>query len=137
MANYYEVLGIEQNCSQNEIKTSFRKRAKEIHPDIQGLHSNSHDKMRQLIKAYETLSDPEKRFEYDKRLKFNNDEFNYRDFLYRKKSDPAIKCRLIFYDLKDVTRYQKGMLGPYLENLTLFFSQYLFIGHLEHQGETG
>lgn len=99
MTNYYEVLGIEPNCSQNEVKTSFRKRAKEIHPDIQGLYSNSHDKMRLLIKAYETLSDPQKRHEYDKKITYKKEDFNYRDFLYRKKNDPSIKCRLIFYDL--------------------------------------
>lgn len=66
--NYYELLGISTSASANEIKQKFRKLAKEIHPDKSKI-SDSKEKMAELNKAYEVLSDNEKRSEYDKYFK--------------------------------------------------------------------
>ncbi|WP_406615953.1 DnaJ C-terminal domain-containing protein [Mycoplasmopsis hyopharyngis] len=62
--DYYEVLGISKNATEKEIKTAYRKLAMKYHPDI--LKDGSSDaKMRELNEAYDTLSDAEKRKEYD------------------------------------------------------------------------
>jgi curved DNA-binding protein CbpA len=56
MTNYYEVLGIEQGSTPQEIKKSFRRRAKEIHPDVRrdgGIRSE--EDMRLLLAAYAVL----------------------------------------------------------------------------------
>ena len=58
MINYYEILGIAQNSTAQEIKKSFRKRAKEIHPDVRpDGDERSDEEMRLLLTAYEVLSD--------------------------------------------------------------------------------
>jgi molecular chaperone DnaJ len=62
MKNYYEILGIQENSSQDEIKKSYRKLSKEYHPDI---NPNGGDKFKEINEANEILSDPQKRQQYD------------------------------------------------------------------------
>jgi molecular chaperone DnaJ len=59
--NYYETLGVARDASAEDIKSAFRKLAKEHHPDAGG----EEDKFKELNEAYEVLSDPEKRSQYD------------------------------------------------------------------------
>ena len=63
---YYDVLGVEQNASDEEIKKAFRKLAVKYHPD----HGGDEEKFKEISEAYETLSNPEKRKEYDQLLMF-------------------------------------------------------------------
>jgi curved DNA-binding protein CbpA len=102
MVNYYEVLGIAQNSSSQEIKKSFRRRAKEIHPDVRPDSENGSDaEMRLLLTAYEILGDMEKRAEYDRSLDsfLRIRGFDYREFLLKRKDDPISQSKLIFHDL--------------------------------------
>jgi molecular chaperone DnaJ len=69
LPNYYEVLGISNDATQDEIKNKFRELAKKTHPDK--TKSNSEEKMSELNKAYEILSDKERRESYDKYLEIN------------------------------------------------------------------
>ena len=64
--NFYDVLGVSRDASQDEIKKSFRKLAQKYHPDAGG----DEDKFKEISEAYETLSDPAKRKEYDQVLMF-------------------------------------------------------------------
>ena len=67
LPNYYEVLGITQSATSNEIKEKFRLLAKEWHPDKR---KDSYDqKMTEINNAYEVLSNPELRDKYDKYFK--------------------------------------------------------------------
>jgi len=61
MQNYYDILGISRNATEKEIKTAFRKLAAKHHPDKGG----DHKKFVEIKEAYETLSDPHKRTQYD------------------------------------------------------------------------
>ena len=63
MANLYEVLGVQQNASQDEIKKVYRKLAVKHHPDKGG----DPEKFKSITEAYNTLSDNNKRREYDNR----------------------------------------------------------------------
>ena len=102
MINYYEILGIAPNSSAQEIKKSFRKRAKEIHPDVRPVaESSSDEEMRRLLDAYEVLSDIAKRDEYDRALHsfIRLRGFDYREFLRRRGNDPLSQSKLIFHDL--------------------------------------
>jgi len=102
LIDYYEVLGVEPCCSTQELKKSFRKKAKELHPDLGNNNSSSDDAaMKLLIKAYTVLSNPEKRREYDREISFlrNKKEFNYQSFLKERTHDPLSQSKLVFYDL--------------------------------------
>mmetsp|Transcript_21802 Transcript_21802/g.33517 ORF Transcript_21802/g.33517 Transcript_21802/m.33517 type:complete len:424 (-) Transcript_21802:2519-3790(-) len=63
--NYYDVLGVERNADQNEIKKAFRKAAREWHPDVNS-SPEAEDKFQEISAAYQVLSDPEKRSRYDR-----------------------------------------------------------------------
>ena len=67
LPNYYEVLGIPQTATSNEIKEKFRLLAKEWHPDKR--KDSSNQKMTEINNAYEVLSNPELRDKYDKYFK--------------------------------------------------------------------
>ncbi len=67
LPNYYEVLGVANDATQDEIKIKFRELAKKTHPDKTKM--NSEEKMSELNKAYEVLSDKERRESYDKYMK--------------------------------------------------------------------
>lgn len=103
MTNYYELLKIGQNATSQEIKKAFRERAKRLHPDIAG--EKGAEEMRKLLTAYEILSDPNRRFEYDRAYtRFTgkypgNKRFDYRSFLMERRDDPESQARLVFFDL--------------------------------------
>lgn len=101
MRNYYELLGLEPSCSQREIKRAFRERAKRLHPDLRGDSPESARAMRELLEAYETLSGPESRRDYDRSCRkiFEDFSFNYRSFLKARPDDFESQAKLIFFDL--------------------------------------
>lgn len=65
MFNPYNVLGVSENCSQDEIKKAFRKLSFEYHPDKNNNTEDSKTKFQEINQAYEILSDPQKRESFD------------------------------------------------------------------------
>jgi molecular chaperone DnaJ len=63
--DYYEVLGVERDASETELKRAFRKLARELHPDVNSHDPEAEEKFKEAAEAYEVLSDPEKRNTYD------------------------------------------------------------------------
>src|SRR6476659_10450895 len=63
--DYYKVLGLDKNASQEDIKKAYRKLARKHHPDLNPNDKEAHKKFQQLNEANEVLSDPEKRKKYD------------------------------------------------------------------------
>ncbi|EIM19971.1 DnaJ-domain-containing protein [Wallemia mellicola CBS 633.66] len=68
MRSHYEVLQVEINASQAEIRSKYLIKVKESHPD----RSGSNEEVIELYKAYECLSDDQKRREYDEKLSKDN-----------------------------------------------------------------
>jgi curved DNA-binding protein CbpA len=106
----YRILGVKSSASVAEIKRAYRRKAKAVHPDIPGNRAGSRtgaERMRELINAYETLSNPERRAEFDamyarfRSVREGSDAvsgFDYRIWLMER-TDSESRAKLIFFDL--------------------------------------
>src|SRR4051812_36858247 len=63
--DYYEVLGVSRDADDTEIKKSFRKLARELHPDVNAHDPDAEEKFKEAAEAYEVLSDADRRRTYD------------------------------------------------------------------------
>ena len=65
--DYYDILGLDRNSTQEDIKNAFRKHALKYHPD-RNKEKDAPEKFKEINEAYQVLSDPEKRSIYDQYL---------------------------------------------------------------------
>lgn len=63
--DYYKILGVDKNATDDDIKKAYRKLARKLHPDLNPNDKEAHQKFQQINEANEVLSDPEKRKKYD------------------------------------------------------------------------
>ena len=74
MRDPYQILGVDKNASADDIKSAYRKLAKKHHPDLGG----DQEKFKEISEAYETLSDPNKKAQFDFAGNFNFNQHSYR-----------------------------------------------------------
>lgn len=93
MKDYYEILGVTKESSEDEIKKAYRKLAFEYHPDKTKGDKKKEEKFKQITEAYETLKDEQKRKNYDNRDNqsvfdgFGGFGFNINDFFKSKNNN--------------------------------------------------
>ena len=63
--DYYEVLGVDRNATEDEIKRAFRRLARKYHPDVNKDDPEAEEKFKEINDAYSVLSDPKTRAQYD------------------------------------------------------------------------
>src|SRR5947209_3527239 len=63
--DYYEILGVSRDADEATIKKSFRRLARELHPDVSD-DPQAEDKFKEAAEAYEVLGDPDRRATYDR-----------------------------------------------------------------------
>lgn len=91
MKDYYQILGLSRNATENEIKKAYRKLAHKYHPDV-NKDPGAESKFKEIAEAYAVLSDPKKREMYDRYGQtgnfkgvnfgdFNFDPFNFEDLI--------------------------------------------------------
>jgi DnaJ-class molecular chaperone len=64
--DYYEILGVKKGATDAELKKAFRKLARKYHPDVNPSDKTAETKFKEMNEAYEVLSDPKKRQQYDR-----------------------------------------------------------------------
>ena len=78
MSTLYQILGLPQGASEQELKAAFRKLARRFHPDVNAGDTITEQRFKEINHAYQTLSDPGARWEYDRALVCQREEIRRR-----------------------------------------------------------
>ncbi|NWX26271.1 DNJB8 protein, partial [Notiomystis cincta] len=114
MVDYYEVLGLQNNASQDDIKKSYHKLALKWHPDKNPRNKEEAEKkFKEIVEAYETLSDPQKRSLYDKSVEED-----------RVRRERAAAGYYNFFDSHHGFPYQEDVFGGMYPFTYIFFNPF-------------
>jgi len=96
LKDYYQILGLERQASQAEIKKAFRKLARQYHPDVSKENVGAQQKFNEIAEAYEVLGDPERRKLYDQghidQSWFNSQQFHHVRDIFEKTAQRATEA---------------------------------------------
>ena len=112
--NFYDLLGVSSNSTQDEIKAAFRAKALQYHPDRNQNNSEAESKFKQVNAAYETLGSPEKRQIYDQQQARK-----------RKASTNFVHPDVMFNDLFGNIPIRQKELIPHKASITISLSETL------------
>jgi len=113
-ANYYDVLSVDVNADNEQIKRAYREAAKKYHPDV-NKSSDSEELFKIVKEAYDTLINDERRREYDKTLPLNIRKNRRRNMANEKKAEE------VFEEKKPEKDY------PLLDKIRIIFAVLFFV----------
>ena len=123
--DYYEVLGVNKNATEEEIKKAYRKLARKYHPDLNPNDKEANRKFQQINEANEVLSDPEKRKKYDQHGK---------DWKHAEEFEKARQSRQQWADAGSGAQDFSGFSGQFDEEGFSDFFQSMFGGGERRRG---
>jgi curved DNA-binding protein len=94
MSNYYDLLGVNKDASDKEIRQAYRRLARQYHPDVNKTDEGAEDKFKQVNEAYTVLSDEESRKKYDR----HGDKWRYADQINSAETAPGAGRRWTYVD---------------------------------------
>lgn len=106
--NYYDILEVNKNASPEIIEKAYKTLVKKYHPDLQenNLKENYEEKLKKINEAYEILSNPEKRKNYDlnlKNIEFSKDDYNN---LINENTELRNEINYLKNNIKNINNYQ-------------------------------
>jgi molecular chaperone DnaJ len=105
--NYYVVLGVASNETDQGVRAAFRDLAKRFHPDRVGPDGAA--RFREVTQAYEVLGDPERRHEYDQSLRLPREP---------SRAEGLVRCVSMRRDLADVRPSEEAMFSRFARNVS-------------------
>ena len=90
--DYYKILGVNEYCTEQELKSAYRKLARKWHPDIAGNTDDVVNKFKEINEAYEVLSNKSKRADFDTVRKYYNYSSNKKDTAQKQQKSEANKA---------------------------------------------
>lgn len=103
--NYFELLGIAQDATSEEIKQAYRQLARKCHPDLNPGDKEAEEHFKRLNEAYEVLSDPEKRAQYEEYSSF------WKQKGFRQRVSQFSFNKIDFSDLGDFNKFVEQLLN--------------------------
>ena len=113
--DYYKILGVPENATEEDIKRAYRRLAKKYHPDFNPNDPNAEEKFKEISEAYAVLSDPKARAQYDQMRKMGAGQipFDFSDFdfgpFFRSFGKGGRGFRDLKFDLGSILRDIFGM----------------------------
>uniref|UniRef100_A0A8B9I5E3 DnaJ heat shock protein family (Hsp40) member B8 n=1 Tax=Anser brachyrhynchus TaxID=132585 RepID=A0A8B9I5E3_9AVES len=113
MVDYYKVLGLQKNASQDDIRKSYRRLALKWHPDKNSSNKEEAEKkFKAVAEAYEVLSDPQKRSLYDRSFKENR---SHRARSPSMGHNSFFDATYVFQDPNEIFRDFFGGMDPFVD----------------------
>lgn len=94
--NYYSILGVARDASAQDIKSAYRRLARELHPDKNAGDTKAAERFKEITRAHNVLGDPQKRRDYDSQMKLQNNfgQSTAAAPPHRPAADPAADARV-------------------------------------------
>ena len=108
--DYYQILGIAKNASENEIKKAYRKLARKYHPDVNANDKEAENKFKEINEANEVLSNPDNRKKYDKYGK----DWKHADEFDKAKSQQQTQST---HQHQNTSNYSEGDFSDFFESM--------------------
>ncbi|MEM0465301.1 MAG: molecular chaperone DnaJ [Candidatus Pacearchaeota archaeon] len=119
--DYYKILGVSKDASQEDIKKAFRQLARKYHPDVNQGNKEAEEKFKEINEAFQVLSNPEKRAQYDQYGSSIFSADDIRDFRNQSFSFDDLFSDFGFGDIFDIFNNRRKKAEDYREGSDLKF----------------